>query len=54
MLEELQAQVPQSVLALLRIPGLGPKKAAVLYNELKISHARRVEGRLRSRTRCAT
>jgi DNA polymerase (family 10) len=37
MLEELQAQVPQSVLTLLRIPGLGPKKAAVLYNELKVS-----------------
>src|SRR6185295_20398625 len=27
MLEELQAQVPQSVLTLLRIPGMGPKKA---------------------------
>ncbi len=37
MLEELQAQVPQSVLALLRIPGMGPKKAATLYKELKIT-----------------
>ena len=37
MLEELQSQVPASVLALLRIPGLGPKKAATLYRELKIS-----------------
>jgi DNA polymerase (family 10) len=37
MLEELQSQVPQSVLALLRIPGLGPKKAAVLFNELKVT-----------------
>lgn len=37
MLEELQAQVPQSVLALLRIPGMGPKKAATLYKELGIS-----------------
>jgi DNA polymerase (family 10) len=37
MLEELQAQVPQSVLALLRIPGMGPKKAATLYKELNIS-----------------
>ncbi len=36
MLEELQAQVPASVLALLRIPGLGPKKAAVLHKELGI------------------
>ena len=41
MLEELQAQVPQSVLALLRIPGVGPKKAAVLHKELKVAIARR-------------
>ena len=37
MRQELAAQVPASVLALLRVPGLGPKKAAVLFNELKIS-----------------
>jgi DNA polymerase (family 10) len=37
MLEELQAQVPPSALALLRIPGMGPKKAATLFRELKIS-----------------
>lgn len=36
MLEELQAQVPQSVLAMLRIPGMGPKKAAILHKELGI------------------
>ena len=36
MLEELQAEVPASVLALLRIPGLGPKKAAVLFKERNI------------------
>jgi DNA polymerase (family 10) len=36
MLEELQAQVPQSVLTLLRIPGLGPKKAAALHKELHV------------------
>ena len=36
-LEELKEQIPQSVLAILRIPGLGPKKAAALYNELGIS-----------------
>lgn len=35
-LVELQAQVPASVLALLRIPGLGPKKAAALHKELGI------------------
>jgi DNA polymerase (family 10) len=35
-LDELQSQVPASVLKLLRVPGLGPKKAAVLYNELGI------------------
>lgn len=35
--KELAEQVPQSVLALLRIPGVGPKKAAVLFKELGIS-----------------
>ena len=35
-LEDLQSQVPKSVLALLRIPGLGPKKAALLHHELGI------------------
>lgn len=34
--EELKAEIPATVFAILRIPGLGPKKAAVLYNELKI------------------
>ena len=37
MLDELLAEIPGSVLDMLRIPGLGPKKAAVLYNELGIS-----------------
>ena len=36
MLAELREQVPQSVLALLRIPGVGPKKAAALYKQLGI------------------
>jgi DNA polymerase (family 10) len=36
--EELAAKVPKSVLALLRIPGLGPKKAAALHRELKINN----------------
>jgi len=36
LLTELTAKIPPSVLALLRVPGLGPKKAAVLYHELKI------------------
>jgi len=37
MLDELLSQIPESVLALLRIPGLGPKKAAALYNQLNIT-----------------
>ena len=37
MLEKLLAEIPSSVLDLLRIPGLGPKKAAVLYRELNIT-----------------
>jgi len=37
LLDELLAEIPSSVLDLLRIPGLGPKKAAVLYRELNIT-----------------
>lgn len=36
MLEELRSLVPPGVLALLRIPGMGPKKAATLHKELGI------------------
>jgi DNA polymerase (family X) len=36
MLEELKAQVPESVLMLMRVPGLGPKKAAKLFKELGV------------------
>ena len=35
-LEELKKAVPDSVLALLRIPGVGPKKAAALHKQLNI------------------
>ncbi|MCA9188591.1 MAG: DNA polymerase/3'-5' exonuclease PolX [Planctomycetales bacterium] len=38
MLEELLREIPVSVLSLLRIPGLGPKKAAVLHRELGIDN----------------
>jgi DNA polymerase (family 10) len=37
MLEELLAEIPESVLAILRVPGLGPKRAAQLYHELKVA-----------------
>ena len=36
LLKELSAKTPPSVLVLLRVPGLGPKKAAVLYNDLQV------------------
>ena len=35
-LDTLLEKVPPAVLALLRVPGLGPKKAAVLYQELGV------------------
>ncbi len=38
LLEELLAEIPESVLAILRVPGLGPKRAAVLHNELGINN----------------
>ncbi len=36
-LEELRQQVPPGVVAMLRISGLGPKKAAALFKELQIT-----------------
>ncbi len=36
-LDELLEEIPESVLALLRVPGLGPKKAAALYQQLGIN-----------------
>jgi DNA polymerase (family 10) len=36
-LTDLHAQVPASALALLRVPGLGPKKAAALFKELNVT-----------------
>lgn len=36
MLADLEKEIPSGVLALLRIPGLGPKKAATLHKELGI------------------
>jgi DNA polymerase (family 10) len=38
MLEEMLAQIPASVLSILRVPGLGPKRAAVLFRELGVSN----------------
>jgi len=35
-LNQLRKEVPESVLAIMRIPGLGPKKAAALYNQLGV------------------
>jgi DNA polymerase (family X) len=37
MLEELLAEVPESVLAILRVPGLGPKRASILFHELNVA-----------------
>ncbi len=42
-LEELRSQVPEGLLALLRIPGLGPKKAAALHKELGIQSVEDLE-----------
>ncbi|MEM8866120.1 MAG: DNA polymerase/3'-5' exonuclease PolX [Planctomycetota bacterium] len=37
MLDDLKSELPDTVLGLLRVPGLGPKKAAVLYNDLGVA-----------------
>lgn len=36
-LEELRSQVPHGVVEMLRIPGLGPRKAAALFKELHVA-----------------
>jgi len=42
-LEELRAQIPAGVRAIMSIPGLGPKRAMVLYRELGISSLEELE-----------
>ena len=37
MLDELRQEIPQGVLHMMRLPGVGPKKAAVLFKELSIT-----------------
>lgn len=37
MLEELRAEVPPEVLKLMRVPGLGPKKAAAVHKQLSVA-----------------
>lgn len=34
--EELKAEYPEGILQLITVPGLGPKKAAILYHELQV------------------
>jgi DNA polymerase (family X) len=51
-LEELRAEIPDGVRALISIPTLGPKKALVLYEELQVASVEELldalnEGRLR-------
>ena len=36
-LDELMAEVPESALSILRVAGLGPKRASVLYNDLGVN-----------------
>src|SRR5262245_58292202 len=35
--EELKQQIPQGMLAMLRVPGLGPKKAKALHDQLGLA-----------------
>ncbi len=37
MLEELKQQVPESAISMMRVPGLGPKRAATLFKELNVT-----------------
>ena len=42
-IQEILKQVPATVLDMLRVPGLGPKKAALLYRELGIENLEQLE-----------
>ncbi|MDE0737118.1 MAG: DNA polymerase/3'-5' exonuclease PolX [Pirellulaceae bacterium] len=42
-IQEILEQVPATVLDMLRVPGLGPKKAALLYRELGIENLEQLE-----------
>ena len=54
MLEELLAEMPESVLAILRVPGLGPKRAAQLYHELNVATLDELRDRLPAASRPGT
>ncbi len=43
LLEELRAAIPPGVLEVMRVPGLGPKKAALLHRELGIGDLQQLE-----------
>jgi DNA polymerase (family 10) len=45
--EELKKEIPAGVLELLRVPGLGPKKAKLFYDRLKITSAEALEAAIR-------
>jgi DNA polymerase (family 10) len=45
--EELKKDIPAGVLELLRVPGLGPKKAKLFYDRLKITSAEALEVAIR-------
>ena len=52
-LEKLQAQVPAGVVEMLRVPGVGPKRAALFWKELGVASVEALkeaarEGRLRA------
>ena len=46
--EELKRDIPEGVLDLLRIPGLGPKKAKLFYDRLKIKGVDELEAAIRN------
>ncbi len=46
--EELKKDIPEGVLELLRVPGLGPKKAKLFYDRLKVTGAAELEAAIRA------
>ncbi len=46
--EELKKEIPAGVLALLRVPGLGPKKVKLFFDKLKIKNVDELEAAIKS------
>lgn len=50
--EELKAEIPAGLLEIMKVPGVGPKKAKLFYEKLKIDSLEKLESAARSHKLC--